>query len=320
MVCGNFGKARTNGVACDGAWHGTCYKQSTKDPFPVLQSCDLEESLLGPEEMEEDDPSRFKCARDGDHLMCPFQCDSCHFFNIQRRRPGAKAQDEVLMMCIRRANLDAFWSRETATVLANRREGARVLSVSARLGIDQPYPKREPFGVCDSFGMMIACQSLLRSLDPGKNTDTVQFETMRKLRSHYSNFHHTLPGGTGWMMVSDGRGIATFTGSPTYSFWFRCFMTGCHWRMGDTWIPDRAIGLGEVLHSFILLEEDWERFGDDWSMKLQAALTAMVFVGGFSGALRGEELPKMELGAIRKYWDEAVHHPSTPHVPMVLSG
>jgi hypothetical protein len=83
---------------------------------------------------------------------------------------------------------------------------------------------------------------------------------------------------------------------------------------------DRAVGLDEVLHAFILLEEDWERFGNDWTMRLQAVLTAMVLVGGFSGALRGEELPKMELGAIRKYWDEAVHHPRTPHVPMVLSG
>jgi hypothetical protein len=83
LVCGNFGKARENGVACDGAWHGKCYKQSEHDPFLVLQSCDLEESLLGPEELEEDDPNRFKCARDGDHLMCPFQCIVCHFYNIQ---------------------------------------------------------------------------------------------------------------------------------------------------------------------------------------------------------------------------------------------
>jgi hypothetical protein len=90
--------------------------------------------------------------------------------------------------------------------------------------------------------------------------------------------------------------------------------------MGDTWIPDRAVGLAEVLHSFILLEEDWKRFGNDWTMKLQVTLTAMVLVGGFSGALRGEELPKMELGAISKHWNEAVNHPTTPHVPMVLSG
>jgi hypothetical protein len=39
--------------------------------------------------------------------------------------------------------------------------------------------------------------------------------------------------------------------------------------MGDTWIPDRAIGLvAEVLHAFMLLGEDWERFGSDWDMKL----------------------------------------------------
>jgi hypothetical protein len=74
---------------CRGAWHGLCYKQDPRDRFPVLQACDLEESLLGPDELEEDDPNRFKAARDGDHLMCPFQCNDCHFLNIQKRRPGA---------------------------------------------------------------------------------------------------------------------------------------------------------------------------------------------------------------------------------------
>jgi hypothetical protein len=55
-------------------------------------------------------------------------------------------------------------------------------------------------------------------------------------------------------------------------------------------------------------------------MRLQTALMAMILTGGFSGALRGEEIPKIELGAIRKHWHEAVHHPTTPHVPLVLSG
>ena len=125
VVCGNFGKARESGVTCNGAWHGTCYKQSERDSFPVLQSCYLEESLLGPEAMEEDDPNQFKCAWDGGHLMCPFQCDACHFYNIQWRGPGAKLQDEVLLMCIQRANLNAFWSWETVTVLANWPERER---------------------------------------------------------------------------------------------------------------------------------------------------------------------------------------------------
>jgi hypothetical protein len=89
--------------------------------------------------------------------------------------------------------------------------------------------------------------------------------------------------------------------------------------MGDTWIPDRATTLDEIHHCYILLEEDWERLAGDWEMRLQTALTAMILVGGFSGGLRGEELPKLELGAIRKHWEEAIHH-KTPHVPLVLAG
>jgi hypothetical protein len=46
----------------------------------------------------------------------------------------------------------------------------------------------------------------------------------------------------------------------------------------------------------------------------------MILVGGFSGGLQGEELvPKYELGAIWKHWDEAIQH-NTPHVPQVLAG
>ena len=82
----------------------------------------------------------------------------------------------------------------------------------------------------------------------------------------------------------------------------------------------QATTINEVHHCFKLLEEDWETFALDPSMRLQTALTGMILVGGFSGALRGEELPKLELGAIHKHWEEAVSHPRVPHVPLVLSG
>jgi hypothetical protein len=45
------------GEACKRAWHGECYKQYEKDLFPVLQAYDLEECLMGPEELEEEDPN-----------------------------------------------------------------------------------------------------------------------------------------------------------------------------------------------------------------------------------------------------------------------
>lgn len=85
-------------------------------------------------------------------------------------------------------------------------------------------------------------------------------------------------------------------------------------------MPDKATTIDKIHHSYLLLDEDWLKYADDPNMRLQTALTAMILVGGFSGALRGEELPKIDLGAIRKYWQEAVLHPRTPHVPLVLTG
>jgi hypothetical protein len=48
------------------------------------------------------------------HLVTPFQCDLCVSRNLQGRNPGA--HDELLMECIRQANLDALWGREASTV------------------------------------------------------------------------------------------------------------------------------------------------------------------------------------------------------------
>ena len=68
----------------------------------------------------EEDADRFMEARNGDHLMCPFQCDECHFWNIQGQGPDEDSwKDRRLLMCIRRASLDALWAREPSTVAAN---------------------------------------------------------------------------------------------------------------------------------------------------------------------------------------------------------
>jgi hypothetical protein len=51
-------------------------------------------------------------ARAGDHLFCPFECDGCSFHRLRGEAPdGRSHQDQILLSYIRRANLDAFWSR-----------------------------------------------------------------------------------------------------------------------------------------------------------------------------------------------------------------
>jgi hypothetical protein len=50
---------------------------------------------------------RFRVGRDGDHLLCPFQCDLCHFQNIQRRLPGSDPETNSLEF----ASAGPIWMR-----------------------------------------------------------------------------------------------------------------------------------------------------------------------------------------------------------------
>jgi hypothetical protein len=111
---------------CSGAWHGKCFVQDVNDKFPVLQVQDLDDSLVDESRFDDEDPKWFKEARDGDHLMTPFQCLKCHFVNITGRMPRSLSHKDVLAMtCIKRATLDSLWAQERSTVQSNRLEGAK---------------------------------------------------------------------------------------------------------------------------------------------------------------------------------------------------
>jgi hypothetical protein len=169
--------------------------------------------------------------------------------------------------------------------------------------------------------MGIACLTRVRSLDPGKNAAHVQFETIRKLRSHFSNFHHTRNGGVGLNIAGEDGAPRFITNSPTNSFWYRRFQLGCHKRMGDVWIPDRALTIDELQASLKILDKDWDRVkGLSGDQRLQVALQGVLFSTGFTSALRGEEIPRIEIGPMRRHWKEAVQHPRICHIPLMLQG
>jgi len=48
-------------------------------------------------------------------------------------------------------------------------------------------------------------------------------------------------------------------------------------------------------------------------------LTGVSLTSGFAAGLRGEEIPRIELGLVRKHWKEAQEH-VTPHVPLAMAG
>ena len=90
--------------------------------------------------------------------------------------------------------------------------------------------------------------------------------------------------------------------------------------MGDVWIPDCPLTMEELLCVQSLLEEDWQLCGlSDNKRRLKVALTGVSLTLGFAAGLRGEEIPRIELGLIRKHWREA-QECATPHVLLAMAG
>ena len=91
---------------CRSVWCGTCYVPLENVPFHINKLVDGS----GFEQVDAKDVNRLTIGRDGDHLTCSFQCDNCLFFMLKGRTAVLhNAKDKFLMVCLRRANLDAFW-------------------------------------------------------------------------------------------------------------------------------------------------------------------------------------------------------------------
>lgn len=101
------------------------------------------------------DEIRFRRGRDGDFLMTPFQCEWCHFRNIKQRDVAPTNQvDQRLLKDVRQANMDAFWSREPATVRANLTQVKRMEELGKLwYGFYSVSPELGPFSLQDTFGM-----------------------------------------------------------------------------------------------------------------------------------------------------------------------
>jgi hypothetical protein len=154
---------------------------------------------------------------------------------------GTLAQDLQILKCIRHANLDALWSLEPRTVNRTLTECKRGINIAASLGFkNKLFIPMGPFPVADTFGMAPAIVILQLSLNPGKYDRNVQFGTIRKFRSAFSNvFQALVQGQQAAVMAKETRKLF-LTKCPTNGVWFEKFMKGCHKRMGEIVKPDRA--------------------------------------------------------------------------------
>jgi hypothetical protein len=130
-------------------------------------------------------PLDFHIARNRDHAMVPFECDLCVFRKLRKTLPDpAQPDDCLLLACIQRMNLDAFWSRASPTVNGNRDCLLFGIKMSKAVGLQGPYLHDGPMPSYDHCGYEVAIQMLLHSRHPGRHLrDHVQVDTIRKLRT-----------------------------------------------------------------------------------------------------------------------------------------
>ena len=96
--------------------------------------------MSGRWKQKESNPQDFKEARNGDHALCPFECDVCIIRKFRRTDPNLNLpKDKLLLLMIRRMNLDAFWARARSTVAQNTRRLEQIRNFSETLGLSSPF-------------------------------------------------------------------------------------------------------------------------------------------------------------------------------------
>lgn len=192
--------------------------------------------------------------------MAPFECDFCIFWKLKGHQPRRQnPQDDLLLACIRRANLDTFWSRAPGSVNNNMRIVNQSVKFMKTLGLPGCFSIPSVAPSYDHAGYQIAYAMLLHSRRPGKHSkEYVQFVTIRKHRSGFSNFIRCYPSGNYRNLAlgsTDGR-YQSLSDDPCSSLWFTKFIAGCSSRMGRIWKPDKALSL-ELFLAVLELAENW---------------------------------------------------------------
>ena len=162
--------------------------------------------------------------------MSTFRCDFCIFYMLKKRFPDKYiVKDSQLLCAIRLVTLDAFWANDTQTVYKNKLEVKRIITLSELVGINPPFAPLGPFEMKkDRMEVGITVIMVLCSLDPGQYRNYCQFDTIRKLRSAFSNAYMVSAENSD-IATSSGRigGKAFYTKCPAQSFRFQKFNLGC---------------------------------------------------------------------------------------------
>jgi hypothetical protein len=234
----------------------------------------------------------------------------------------SKWEDHEILEHIRRADLDAFWSRETSAVAFNKREARQMESkVADRLGMPSIAPPMGPFPLRNGCGMSGAIAMLDRSLvDPGRCADNVQCGAFWKVRSTITNIVQAGVGGLEDSIGACQRNKIWVTKASAQKFWFSRFMEGVHKRVGEIRMPDKILTTDEIHATDQILEREFSYAASEEDRKRISELGTW-FSGGVCTGLRGEEMLLIDLhGTAKSVAQHMKETDSDPHFKFVMLG
>jgi hypothetical protein len=322
LFCGNFLLARGGYPPCNSVWCGKCYKESINNHFPRLDDnqnrSDLEVDSAYTQNC-------YRCGRDGDHLMgVPFECDLCSFRNVVGCDPViTDGRDEFTLMAIRRVLLDVMWAREPDTVALNWSRSKRDYNMMVdNLSLDYhtilPILGNQRVG--DQVGLGIALTTVLASLRQGRNATNVQFDTIRKTQTWYSNVYDVGGNFSCQTVVGLDQKKQYLSTGHTFGKWFSRFMRGARLRMGMVRRQNEALTSKLILGVCAEAEKIWSLA--HLEVKRTEMEDAVCFtLIAFSTELRGEEVPLVSLKGLLNFWMETKRgNNDKGHMMMMLLG
>jgi hypothetical protein len=179
IFCVNFCESRNGLPACRKAWHASCYTCLGIGKFPLRTTEDEAGNAWFKQERR---AQRINQGVKGAHASIPFQCEGCWILNLEGRPRGDESND-VYVMCIRRANLDAMGGQAISTIQAHAAAVSRTVQNCRLMGKTPAIPNRGPMPCADELGMGMAVDMLFTSLTARpklKGEKHIQFDLMQR--------------------------------------------------------------------------------------------------------------------------------------------
>ena len=257
-------------------------------------------------------------------LLNPFQCDLCWFRNLKGRNPDVnKMEDESLMSCIRRVNLDMLWSVSSSTVASTVGNVKKGLRMCDEMGIEPTYASLGPWPVKDEVGFTVGLQMVKASLIPGKYSQTYQqFDTIRGIRTAFSNVFEASTGAHLKREVFRGeKGVVLHPSKcSTQSLWFEKFSKGVLGRMGREVRSNAGLSHLVLLEMIKNAEEELRSSETSEERKDFLLVCQFYFVVCFGASLRGCEGFMIERSDLIRHVNRGRMDAASPHVVVPLLG